>query len=92
MSKNVEVQKGTGGNMMILAIIIGLVFLICMADNAGGSGVSAAKQKQGWGGRCNGDCENCPPHYGYRYGRYYYGHDHHHGCEFGGNRGGGSMD
>jgi len=43
-------------------------------------------------GRCNGDCANCPPHYGYRYGRWYYGHDHVHGCEFGGNKGNGSMD
>lgn len=43
-------------------------------------------------GRCNGDCANCPPHYGYRYGRWYYGHDHVHGCEFGGNKGSGSMD
>ena len=42
--------------------------------------------------RCNGDCANCPPHYGYRYGRWYYGHDHDHGCEFGGNKGSGSMD
>lgn len=42
--------------------------------------------------RCNGDCANCPPHYGYRYGRWYYGHDHVHGCEFGGNRSSGSMD
>lgn len=41
---------------------------------------------------CNGDCANCPPHYGYRYGRWYYGHDHNHGCEFGGNRGSGRMD
>lgn len=36
---------------------------------------------------CNGDCKHCPPHYGYRYGRWYYGHHHNHGCEFGGNRG-----
>lgn len=43
-------------------------------------------------GRCNGDCANCPPHYGYRYGRWYYGHDHDFGCEFGGNKGSGSMD
>lgn len=43
-------------------------------------------------GRCNGDCANCPPHYGYRHGRWYYGHDHVHGCEFGGNKGSGSMD
>ena len=38
-------------------------------------------------GRCNGDCANCPPHYGYRYGRWYYGHGHQHGCERGGNGG-----
>jgi len=38
-------------------------------------------------GRCNGDCADCPPHYGYRFGRWYYGHNHQHGCEFGGNKG-----
>jgi hypothetical protein len=38
-------------------------------------------------GRCNGDCAHCPPHYGYRYGRWYYGHHHQHGCEYGGNKG-----
>lgn len=38
-------------------------------------------------GRCQGDCAHCPPHYGYRYGRWYYGHGHTHGCEFGGNGG-----
>ena len=43
-------------------------------------------------GRCNGDCAHCPPHYGYRYGRWYYGHDHVYGCEFGGNKGSGSID
>lgn len=40
-------------------------------------------------GKCDGDCANCPPHYGYRYGRWYYGHDHSEGCEFGGNKCGG---
>ncbi len=48
-------------------------------------------QKQGHKGVCDGDCPNCPSHYGYRYGRWYYGHDHTHGCEFGGNRGGGGI-
>lgn len=43
-------------------------------------------------GKCNGDCSNCPAHYGYRYGRWYYGHHHTHGCEFGGNKGSGGMD
>lgn len=57
------------------------------------AGVGAASNhSNGHNGRCNGDCANCPPHYGYRYGRWYYGHDHVHGCEFGGNRGSGSMD
>ena len=37
--------------------------------------------------RCNGDCAHCPPHYGYRYGRWYYGHGHQSGCELGGNGG-----
>ena len=37
--------------------------------------------------RCDGDCDNCPPHYGYRYGRWYYGHGHQHGCEREGNGG-----
>ena len=52
---------------------------------------NGSKQHQ-HNGRCNGDCTHCPPHYGYRYGRWYYGHDHVHGCEFGGNKGSGSMD
>ena len=38
------------------------------------------------GRRCDEDCANCPPHYGYRYGRWYYGKGHQHGCEFGGNK------
>lgn len=37
--------------------------------------------------QCNGDCANCPAHYGYREGRWYYGHHHSYGCEFGGNKG-----
>ena len=43
----------------------------------------------GDGGHCTGDCAHCPPHFGYRYGRWYYGHGHVYGCEFGGNRGDG---
>lgn len=42
-------------------------------------------------GHCTGDCANCPPHYGYRYGRWYYGQGHQHSCEFGGNKGDGSL-
>ena len=57
---------------------------------AGVNMVSSSSQQHN--SRCNGDCAHCPPHYGYRYGRWYYGHDHVHGCEFGGNKGSGSMD
>ena len=48
--------------------------------------------QHGHNNRCDGDCANCPPHYGYRYGRWCYGHDHIHGCEFGGNKCSGSRD
>ena len=37
-------------------------------------------------GRCEGNCSKCPDHFGYRYGRWYYGKYHSHGCEFGGNK------
>lgn len=47
--------------------------------------------RRGHNGKCDGDCAHCPPHYGYRYGRWYYGHDHIEGCEFGGNKGGGGI-
>ena len=59
---------------------------------AGASAGASSNQGRRHNGRCNGDFANCPPHYGYRYGRWYYGHDHVHGCEFGGNKGSGSMD
>jgi len=42
-------------------------------------------------GVCTGNCATCPPHYGYRYGRWYYGKGHIYGCEFGGNKGDGSL-
>jgi len=42
-------------------------------------------------GICDGNCASCPPHYGYRYGRWYYGHSHSYGCEFGGNKGDGGF-
>ena len=49
-------------------------------------------RKKKHSGRCDGDCANCPPHYGYRHGRWYYGHNHIEGCVFGGNKGGGGRD
>jgi hypothetical protein len=53
---------------------------------------SQTVRKKEHNGRCDGDCAHCPPHYGYRYGRWYYGHHHQHGCEFGGNKGDGSAE
>lgn len=47
--------------------------------------LGAGGGKERHGGRCCGDCSKCPPHYGYRYGRWYYGRNHVYGCEFGGN-------
>ena len=43
-------------------------------------------------GKCDGNCANCPPHYGYRYGRWYYGHGHSEGCVRGGNKCNGGKD
>ena len=54
------------------------------------AGLFGKKEKRH--GRCDGDCAHCPPHYGYRYGRWYYGHGHNYGCERGGNKGGGDQN
>ncbi len=55
-------------------------------------GVGGKKKKGYHNGHCDGDCAHCPPHYGYRYGRWYYGRHHQYGCQFGGNHGGGGMN
>lgn len=60
-----------------------LGFFAALAALFGSSGKT--EHKKSTGHHCNGDCANCPPHYGYRYGRWYYGHNHTEGCEFGGN-------
>lgn len=57
-----------------------------------GLGLAGRSSPHKHNGKCNGDCSNCPAHYGYRYGRWYYGHHHTHGCEFGGNKGSSGMD
>lgn len=54
-------------------------------SSASGGSWTVTKKKDS--GHCDGDCANCPPHYGYRYGRWYYGHGHQHGCQRGGNGG-----
>ena len=48
---------------------------------------STGSDKKKYHGQCDGNCASCPAHYGYRYGRWYYGHGHHYGCEYGGNGG-----
>lgn len=72
----------------------GILFAVLGAACSIGNGKSKRHngRSKRHNGRCNGDCANCPPHYGYRYGRWYYGHNHVHGCQFGGNRGSGRMD
>ena len=50
------------------------------------AGAGSGKKKKDTG-HCDGDCANCPAHYGYRYGRWYYGHGHRYGCQRGGNGG-----
>ena len=61
-----------------------------LAAFAAGSPLAGQVRKK-HDGHCDGDCANCPPHYGYRYGRWYYGKGHQYGCEFGGNKGDGSL-
>ena len=61
-----------------------------LAAFAAGSALAGRGRKK-HDGHCDGDCANCPPHYGYRYGRWYYGKGHQYGCEFGGNKGDGSL-
>ena len=70
-------QKRLGFGELLLGICAGLL-----------SGFKTHKHS----GQCDGNCANCPPHFGYRYGRWYYGHGHNYGCVFGGNRGGGGSD
>ena len=65
--------------MLLLAVVI-IVSCVLLALFFNTSNKSANNKK------CDGNCSNCPPHYGYRYGRWYYGHGHIEGCEFGGNK------
>lgn len=74
--KKPKKRRTSIGKAIGLGVVLGLL-----------KGFFGGKKKKHFG-RCNGDCAHCPAHYGYRYGRWYYGHGHHYGCEFGGNRGG----
>ena len=69
-------------------------------DSSSSSSSSSSNSSSFWStsskkkdnGRCDGDCSSCPAHYGYRYGRWYYGHGHSEGCVFGGNKCNGGRD
>ena len=81
--------SGSSKNKMGFWSILGM--LISESSSSGNSssckrGSSTSPKKKDTG-HCDGDCANCPPHYGYRYGRWYYGHAHQHGCQRGGNGG-----
>ena len=65
-------------------------FFAALAAFMAGSSL-ADQSKEEHTGHCDGDCANCPPHYGYRYNRWYYGKGHQYGCEFGGNKGDGGQ-
>ena len=73
-----RLTKKSQQSMGTTAILAGFVGAQLMSD---------LTKKSNHGRHCNGDCANCPPHYGYRYGRWYYGHGHQRGCERGGNGG-----
>ena len=62
------------------------------SSNSSGYHSSSTSAPKRHSGRCDGDCAHCPPHYGYRHGRWYYGHDHVEGCVFGGNKCSGGRD
>ena len=66
---------------------LGAILSSSESSSSGSSSWSLSSKKKKDTGHCDGDCANCPPHYGYRHGRWYYGHGHQHGCERGGNGG-----
>ncbi len=83
----INVKKVNVSKPQTPKITVGQVFGAIVGGLFGGLFGSNKKHS----GRCDGDCANCPPHFGYRYGRWYYGHGHNYGCQFGGNRGGGNQ-
>ena len=76
--------------LVCIAGVIGGIGSSSIGSSNRGSSFSSSKKKHS--GHCDGDCANCPPHYGYRHGRWYYGHSHTEGCTFGGNKGDGGRD
>ena len=70
-----------------VTLIAGIVLLIAQEDKNSQQKKTAHRTKTPAKNRCDGNCSRCPAHYGYRYGRWYYGHGHQYGCERGGNGG-----
>jgi hypothetical protein len=92
-----EIQTTQNPGCGCLVFLLGLSLLSNATSDksnhhSGGYSSSSSNTRKRHNGHCDGDCANCPPHYGYRYGRWYYGHGHNHGCVFGGNKGGGGPD
>ena len=87
--EDVQPQKQKIGFWKALGMLFSSSYETHSTSDSSSSFWSAPKKKNT--GRCDGDCANCPPHYGYRYGRWYYGKDHTEGCTRGGNRGGGGI-
>ena len=85
-------SNNTGCGCLGLLLGFGLLFGNGSSNRGNSNYGGGRSTKKRHSGRCDGDCANCPPHYGYRYGRWYYGHGHNHGCEFGGDKGGGGPD
>lgn len=81
----VQPARRSGPRMGILGALFHMFAI--SEDETQRTGKSAWKTlTAGRSRRCGGDCTHCPPHYGYREGRWYYGHHHSYGCELGGNK------
>ena len=80
-------QSNSAPKAKRLGCLSALGALLCSSDTSSSSGLGIGASKKKSSGICDGDCSSCPPHYGYRHGRWYYGHGHQHGCQCGGNGG-----
>ncbi|MBQ5755432.1 MAG: hypothetical protein IIV90_07155, partial [Oscillospiraceae bacterium] len=93
-----KTKRGPGIPELLIGSVIGVfAFALGVIFNLASRYSDSPRRPHSHGGRrvqgrshsrlCDGDCANCPAHYGYRYGRWYYGHGHQWGCERQGNGG-----
>ncbi|MBQ5754587.1 MAG: hypothetical protein IIV90_02860 [Oscillospiraceae bacterium] len=91
-------KSGPGIPEILIGSVLGVfAFALGVIFNLGSRYSGSPRRPRSHGGHrghgrshsrlCDGDCANCPAHYGYRYGRWYYGHGHQWGCERHGNGG-----